>query len=47
MKKMKQKKISMETYTAKMDKIINKQKPIDETLIEMLNEASRYEIKEL
>jgi hypothetical protein len=39
------KKITVEEYNKKMDKIIGKKKPVHLTLIEMLNEASKYELQ--
>ena len=46
MKKHKRKRISATRYNEIMDKIINKNLPVADTLIEMLREASRYEIIE-
>uniref|UniRef100_A0A6M3Y1N7 Uncharacterized protein n=1 Tax=viral metagenome TaxID=1070528 RepID=A0A6M3Y1N7_9ZZZZ len=38
--------ISTIEYQKKMNKIIKKGKPVSDTLIEMLDEAGKYEIKE-
>ena len=45
MKKIKRKVISINTYNKKMDAIIKKKFPVAETLIELLEEASKYKIK--
>ena len=37
----KQKKITMEEYNKKMDKIIKQELPVHEALISLLNEASK------
>ena len=42
---MKKKKITMKKYSKIMDKIIKMGKPVSDTLIAMLEEASKYEIK--
>ena len=41
---MKQKKISMKKYVKIMDKIIGMGKPMEDTLIEMLEEAGKYRV---
>jgi len=38
--------VGMNKYNAIMSKIIKKGKPVTDTLIEMLDEASKYKIKE-
>ena len=46
MKKKTRKLISMTEYNKIMDKIIKKKKSVEDTLIEMLDAASKYNIKE-
>jgi len=41
---MKRKKITIEKYTEKMNKIIAKNLDIDKTFIKLLDEANKYEI---
>lgn len=43
---MKKRKIDMNSYQRRMDKIIAKGLPVQEALIEMLEEAAKYEIIE-
>ena len=38
--------ISFKTYLKKMDKIIKKKQPVPDTLIELLEEAAKYDVKE-
>ena len=38
--------VTVEQYNKIMDKIIKKDKPVDETLIDLLEEAAKYNIKE-
>lgn len=45
-KKFKQKEITIEEYNKTINAIIKKGKPVSDTLIEMLNEASKYKIEE-
>lgn len=40
------KEITIKEYKKKMDRVISKKLSVDETLIEMLNVASKYIIKE-
>ena len=42
----KKKLITIQQYEKMMEKIIDKKMTVSETLIEMLNKASNYEIKE-
>ena len=44
-KVMKRKIVTMDEYNKIMDKIIKKDKPVDETLIDLLEEAAKYDIK--
>lgn len=46
MKKIKQKVISTKAYVKKMTEIIAKGHPVADTLIELLEEASKYQLKE-
>lgn len=39
-------KISLKEYTSKLDEIISKGHSINDTLIELLEESSKYEIKD-
>ena len=41
----KRKIVTMDEYNKIMDKIIKKDKPVDETLIDLLEEAAKYNIK--
>ena len=43
---MKKKLISMTEYNSIMSSIIKKGQPVSDTLVEMLEEASKYNIKE-
>lgn len=49
MKKSKETRINITAteYESKMEKVIKKGKPVAETLIEMLEVASKYEIKDV
>lgn len=46
MKKYKQKKISIEKYNSIMNKIIRINLPVNEVLVAMLEEASKYKLAE-
>lgn len=46
MKKYKQKKISIEKYNRIMNKIIKMNLPVNEALVAMLEEASKYKLTE-
>ena len=41
---MNKKKITIEEYNKRMDKIINKNLPVHESLMALMDEASKYEI---